>query len=324
MKVSSGNKALQTLTNKIKRGNIIFTHKLQRREGVWSKSAKSLLIDSLLRGYPVNPVYTVIDEKQAVIDGVQRLSTCYDYINDGFALSKNLEPIELDGQMYEITGKKFSKLDDPVKDELMSAQIQVYEITEYTDKEVRDMFSRLNGGKPLNSVQKMTPEMSDDLSNTIFDIISHPFFAKVLTPAQLKSSVDQYIALEILMLSEINNEYDFGSFSRKDKEKFIEYYNNKVNIDKIKMVKQGLNKLDEAFDENIKIPKTSVSFIVYTYYRCIKDKKNTAKLTDLVKQFLDNYDSNEEYKSYIQNGTSSAESVKSRLSYWRKIIKELQ
>ena len=324
MKVSSGNKALQTLTNKIKRGNIIFTHKLQRSEGVWSKSAKSLLIDSLLRGYPVNPVYTVIDEKQAVIDGVQRLSTCYDYINDGFALSKNLEPIELDGQMYEITGKKFSKLDDPVKDELMSAQIQVYEITEYTDKEVRDMFSRLNGGKPLNSVQKMTPEMSDDLSNTIFDIISHPFFAKVLTPAQLKSSVDQSIALEILMLSEINNEYDFGSFSRKDKEKFIEYYNNKVNIDKIKMVKQGLNKLDEAFDENIKIPKTSVSFIVYTYYRCIKDKKNTAKLTDLVKQFLDNYDSNEEYKSYIQNGTSSAESVKSRLSYWRKIIKELQ
>ena len=324
MKVSSGNKALQTLTNKIKRGNIIFTHKLQRREGVWSKSAKSLLIDSLLRGYPVNPVYTVIDEKQAVIDGVQRLSTCYDYINDGFALSKDLEPIELDGQMYEITGKKFSKLDDPVKDELMSAQIQVYEITEYTDKEVRDMFSRLNGGKPLNSVQKMTPEMSDDLSNTIFDIISHPFFAKVLTPAQLKSSVDQSIALEILMLSEINNEYDFGSFSRKDKEKFIEYYNNKVNIDKIKMVKQGLNKLDESFDENIKIPKTSVSFIVYTYYRCIKDKKNTAKLTDLVKQFLDNYDSNEEYKSYIQNGTSSAESVKSRLSYWRKIIKELQ
>lgn len=324
MKVSSGNKALQTLTNKIKRGNIIFTHKLQRREGVWSKSAKSLLIDSLLRGYPVNPVYTVIDEKQAVIDGVQRLSTCYDYINDGFALSKDLEPIELDGQIYEITGKKFSKLDDLVKDELMSAQIQVYEITEYTDKEVRDMFSRLNGGKPLNSVQKMTPEMSDDLSNTIFDIISHPFFAKVLTPAQLKSSVDQSIALEILMLSEINNEYDFGSFSRKDKEKFIEYYNNKVNIDKIKMVKQGLNKLDEAFDENIKIPKTSVSFIVYTYYRCIKDKKNTAKLTDLVKQFLDNYDSNEEYKSYIQNGTSSAESVKSRLSYWRKIIKELQ
>lgn len=323
MKVSGGNKALQTLTNKIKRQNIIFTHKLQRREGVWSKSSMSLLIDSLLRGYPVNPVYTVMDEKQAVIDGVQRLSTCYDYINNGFALSKNLEPLELDGQIYEIAGKKFSKLDDPVKDELMSSQIQVYEITDYTDKEVREMFRRLNAGKALNSVQQLTPNMSDDLSDTIFDIVSHPFFEKVLTPAQLKSSVDQSIALEVLMLSEISNEYDFGSFGRKDKEKFIEYYNDKVNISKVKMIKQGLDKLDESFDENVKIPKTSVSFVMYTYYRCIKDKKSTSKLTDIVKQFLDDYDSNEEYKSFIQNGTSSGESVKSRLSYWRKVIKEL-
>ena len=323
MKVSGGNKALQTITNKIKRGNIIFTHKLQRREGVWSKQSKSLLIDSLLRGYPVNPVYTVLDDKQAVIDGVQRLSTCYSYINDEFALSKDLEPLILDEQTYEISGKKFSKLDDPVKDELMSSQIQVYEITNYTDKEVRDMFSRLNGGKPLNTVQKLTPVMSDELSDVIFDIISKPFFEKVLTSAQLKSSVDQSIAIEILMLSEISNEYDFGSFSKKDKEKFIEYYNNKISEEKVNFIKQALDKLDDVFDDNVKIPKTSISFVIYTYYRCFKDKKSTSKLTDIVKEFLDNYDSNDEYKSFIQQGTSSGESVKTRLQYWRNIIREL-
>lgn len=323
MKVSGGNKALQTITNKIKRGNIIFTHKLQRREGVWSRQSKSLLIDSLLRGYPVNPVYTVLDDKQAVIDGVQRLSTCYSYINDEFALSKDLEPLILDEQTYEISGKKFSKLDDPVKDELMSSQIQVYEITNYTDKEVRDMFSRLNGGKPLNTVQKLTPVMSDELSDVIFDIISKPFFEKVLTSAQLKSSVDQSIAIEILMLSEISNEYDFGSFSKKDKEKFIEYYNNKISEEKVNFIKQALDKLDDVFDDNVKIPKTSISFVIYTYYRCFKDKKSTSKLTDIVKEFLDNYDSNDEYKSFIQQGTSSGESVKTRLQYWRNIIREL-
>ena len=323
MKVSGGNKALQTITNKIKRGNIIFTHKLQRREGVWSKQSKSLLIDSLLRGYPVNPVYTVFDDKQAVIDGVQRLSTCYSYINDGFALSNDLEPLILDEQTYEISGKKFSKLDDPVKDELMSSQIQVYEITNYTGKEVRDMFSRLNGGKPLNTVQKLTPAMSDELSDVIFDIISKPFFEKVLTSAQLKSSVDQSIAIEILMLSEISNEYDFGSFSKKDKEKFIEYYNNKISEEKVNFIKQALDKLDDVFDDNVKIPKTSISFVIYTYYRCFKDKKSTSKLTDIVKEFLDNYDSNDEYKSFIQQGTSSGESVKTRLQYWRNIIRVL-
>ena len=101
----------------------------------------------------------------------------------------------------------------------------------------------------------------------------------------------------------------------------IEYYNDKVNTDKVKMSKQGLDKLDEAFDENVKIPKTSVSFVIYTYYRCIKDKKSTSKLTDIVKQFLDNYDSNEEYKSFIQNGTSSVEPVIVTGSIFMKFFK---
>ena len=105
MKVSSSNKALQTLTNKIKRNDIIFTHKLQRRENCWSTRQKALLIDSLLRGYPVNPVYLVTDEKQEVIDGVQRLSTCYSYVNNGFTLSKNLEPVKIGENTYEIRRK---------------------------------------------------------------------------------------------------------------------------------------------------------------------------------------------------------------------------
>lgn len=323
MKVSSSNKAVQTLANKIKRENIIFTHKLQRREGVWNKHSKSLLIDSLLRGYPVNPIYTVMDEKQAVIDGVQRLSTCYSYINNGFSLSKNLEPITIGENTYEIAGKKFSKLDDIVKDELMGAQIQIYEITDYTDKEVRTMFSRLNGGKPLNTAQKMTPDMSDELSSAINEIISNPLFEKALTPAQLKSSVDLSTAIEVLMLSEIGTEYDFGSFSRSDREKFVQYYNDKVNTEKVEIIKQAINKIDAVFDDDVKIPKTSLSFIIYTYYRCIKDKKNTTKLTEIVKQFLNEYDSNEEYKAYLQQGTSSSESVKARLDYWRNIIREM-
>lgn len=182
MKVSSGNKPVQTLVNKVNRGNIILKHRLQRREGVWNKEAKSLLIDSLLRGYIVNPIHTISEGgKQYVIDGVQRLDTVSTFIGDGFALSKNMKPVEIEDVSYEIAGKKFSKLDDPVRDEILSSQIQVYEITEYTDKDVREMFSRLNSGKPLNTTQKMTPNMSDYMSDAISDIVSHPFFEKVLT-----------------------------------------------------------------------------------------------------------------------------------------------
>lgn len=324
MKVSSGNKPVQTLTNKVSRGNIVLKHRLQRREGVWGKEAKSLLIDSLLRGYIVNPIHTISEGgKQYVIDGVQRLDTLFTFLNDGFALSKNLKPVEIENVSYEIGGKKFSKLDQPVKDEIQSSQIQVYEITEYTDTDVREMFSRLNSGKPLNTSQRLTPSMSDYLSDAIFEIVSHPFFEKVLTAAQLKSSVDQATALEILMLCATNEDYEINSFSRKDREKFIEYSNYKEMNDKVELIKQALNKLDENFDENVKIPKTSLSFIVYAVCRVIKEKKGMTKAMDAIKDFLTNYDSNEEYKSYITQGTSGSESINNRLQFWRNVVKSL-
>lgn len=324
MKVASGNTPVQTLTNKIGRKNIILKHRLQRREGVWSKAQKSLLIDSLLRGYIVNPVHTIVENrKQYVIDGVQRLSTLYDFVNDLFSLSKDLEKIDIDGKTYEIASKKFSKLDQPVQDELLSSQIQVYEITEYVDKDVREMFSRLNSGKPLNTIQKMTPIMSDELSDTILELVSHPFFKKVLTTPQLKSSVDQAIVLETLMLCEQSKDYDFGSFNKKDKEKFIEYYNDNMKKEKLECVKKALDKLNETFDKNVNIPKTSISFIIFAYYRVIKDNKSISKLAGAVKDFLKNYETNEEYKNYILQGTNSKESVQKRLSFWRNIVRKL-
>ncbi|KAI4445139.1 hypothetical protein C823_007646 [Eubacterium plexicaudatum ASF492] len=279
MKVSSPNKPVQTITNKIKREQILFTHKLQRPEGVWNNNQKSLLIDSLLRGYLINPTYTVLENgKQYVIDGVQRLYSIYTFINDGYRLSKNLEPIVIDEETYEIAGKKFSKLDEKVRDELSAAQLQVCEISDYTDKDVREMFRRLNSGKPLNTTQKMTPDMSDELSDAVLSIVLHPFFQKVLTPAQLKSSVDLSIAIEILMLSEISDKYDFGSFRKDDRQKFIQYYNERVDLEKIELIKQGLDRLDESIPEDVKINKTTISFICYGAYRIVKDNKSFENL----------------------------------------------
>lgn len=324
MKVSSPNKPVQTIVNKIKRGDILFTHKLQRKEGVWNKTQKSLLIDSLLRGYLINPTYTVIEnQKQYVIDGVQRLSSVSDYIQGKYNLSKNLEPITIDGQKYEIAGKKFKKLDEKLQEDLMSAQIQVCEISEHTDKDVREMFRRLNSGKPLNTSQKLTPDMSDELSGAVLDIVTLPFFDKVLTGAQLKSSVDLSIVIEILMMSEIDNGYELSSFRKSDREKFIQFYNNKVDSKQIATIKKSLNNLNDALGEDVKINKTSISFICYAGYEILKKKKSFSKFVDAVKDFLKKYDKNEAYKALIQQGTSSPESVKGRLDYWNNIIKKI-
>ena len=73
----------------------------------------------------------------------------------------------------------------------------------------------------------------------------------------------------------------------------------------------------------MKIPKTSISVLCYASYRVYKDKKNYEKFSLKVVEFLTGYDNNTEYKEKLGGGTTSADSVRFRLNYWREILKTL-
>ena len=88
-------RSLQSLVKDMEKGTISLSHKLQRPEGQWNKKQKSNLIDSLLRHYPINPTYGIVetDGTLSIIDGVQRLSTIRDFIVNKFSLSKDMENV---------------------------------------------------------------------------------------------------------------------------------------------------------------------------------------------------------------------------------------
>ena len=83
-----------------------------------------------------------------------------------------------------------------------------------------------------------------------------------------------------------------------------------------------MDRFNESFDE-IKIPVTSIPQILYAGYRITKDKGSFIKLVDKVADFVANYDSNDEYKQFVQSGTGSHENVNGRFQYWRNIVKGL-
>lgn len=322
MEFTCRTRTLQALSKNIAKSKILLSHELQRKEGAWSPRQKSDLIDSLLRNYPINPTYSVKDDGVlAIIDGVQRLSTIRDFLDSKFALSKTLKPVVINGEEKNIAGLRFKKMDDDTKEALLNSELQIYEITEYTDEDVREMFRRQNAGTALKPSQKLTSSQSKELTHLLFELSSHPFIQKILTPTQIKKDVDRDICREVLMLSEVSKDNPVTSFRAKDMDEFVSNY----EIDEIKVenIKAALDKLDEAFDENTKIPKTSISFIIYAMMRAVKDKKSTQKLIGLINDFLTNYDSNEGYKQYCLQGTSNNINVTGRLNYWRDIIKAL-
>ncbi len=313
-------KTLQALNKAMEKGTILLSHKLQRPEGQWNKRQKTDLIDSLLRKYPINATYAIKEDGTlSVIDGIQRLSCVRDFIANKFALSKDMEPVVVNSEEKNLAGLKFNKLDEDTKDAILSAELQIYELTDCTEKDVREMFRRQNAGKPLNGKQLRIVHESDEFSEAVYSLAMHPFMNKLMTNVQRKNGTDRDLIIQTLMLIETNQNNDFTSFRSKDIDVFVQDHSDEC-ISKINTLKDAMDAFDTAF-ETVKIPVTSVPMILYSGYRMKKDKKSFTKLIEIINEFLSGYDNNEEYKQYVRSGTSGQENVRGRLEWWKNKIK---
>lgn len=325
MDYTSKTRSLQSLVKDMNNGVINLSHKLQRPEGQWNKKQCTDLIDSLLRHYPINPTYGIVEDdgKLSIIDGVQRLSTIRDYIGNKFALSKDMNTVKINGVEKDLSGLKFNKLDEDVKSEILNAELQIYRMTDCTETDIRELFRRQNSGKPLSNKLMRVVHESDEFSEVIYSLANHPFMNKIMSKTQRKNGTNRDIIIQAMMLISSNQEQEFTSFRTKDINAYVTIYADHY-LDRAGILEEAMDKFNEVFEGEVKIPSTSIPQILYAGYRIQKDKKSFSRLAEKVSEFIATYDSNEEYKKYVQSGTGSKENVKGRFDYWRRIVKELQ
>ena len=325
MDYTSKTRSLQSLVKDMNKGTINLSHKLQRPEGQWNRTQRTDLIDSLLRHYPINPTYGIVEENGtlSIIDGVQRLSTIRDYIGNKFALSKEMDTVIVNGEEKNLSGLKFDKLDEDTQDEILKSELQIYRITDCTETDIRELFRRQNAGRPLSNKLMRVVHESDEFSEVIYSLSNHPFMDKIMSKAQHKNGTDRDTIIQAMMLISSNQEQEFTSFRTKDIDTYVTDYADQY-LDRADTLKEAMDRFNEAFDGKIKISSTSIPQILYSGYRIVKDKKSFSRLAEKVSEFVTTYDSNEEYKQYVQSGTGSKENVKGRFDYWRRIVKELQ
>lgn len=332
MKTSSKERTLQWINEQYSRGVISFSHKLQRPIGQWNPRMKSLLIHSLLVGFPVNPIYVVEENGTTyTLDGSQRTSTCIEYLNNKFALSKEVSNIVISSKEnggfvskeYDIAGKKFSKLDEEVQRLLLSCQLEFCILSDYTDEDVREMFRRQNSGKSLNGKQLRITKESDRFSTLVYELANHPFMNKLMTKAQRKNGTDRDLIIQTFMLIQTNQNEDYTSFRSKDIDSFVADHSDAIPEDKVNSLMEAMDKFSAAFDDGLKVPVTSVPMMLYCGYRVTKDKKSFSKLVEIINEFLAGYEKNEDYKRFVMSGTSSTENVKGRFDWWRDKIRSL-
>ena len=119
-----------------------------QREDVWNRKQQSELIESVLIGLPL-PLMYFYEDKNAnliVVDGRQRLTAFFKYMNNDYPLS---ELRILKG----ISGRKFEDLDPVLQSKLEDFQLMIQIIKPPTPDTVKfQIFDRVNrGGTPLNN-----------------------------------------------------------------------------------------------------------------------------------------------------------------------------
>lgn len=200
-----------------------------QRSFVWEKHRMSELIWSIIMGYPIPPVYSERGGNENdkvkvydVLDGQQRCTTIYKYISDEFALT-DLKPIPyLDEEGNEcemdISGKKFSELEEELQDIIKDATITVKYFDNLEQHQKAEMFRRLNNGKPLSAKSRTLASAKN--IGSLLDIGSHKLFDEMLTEKS-RSNKNQAV-LVVKAWTMLNKPVEEISFASKDFNPMIE------------------------------------------------------------------------------------------------------
>lgn len=119
----------KTLRNQIEKGQVSFDCAVQRNP-VWDMSRKSLLIHSMIEGYPIPPFYFARkdDGKYDALDGQQRSLSIKGYLDGEFPLSDDTpQVIDENGFPVTVSRLKFSELPEWAQD-----NIKDYSLTSIT------------------------------------------------------------------------------------------------------------------------------------------------------------------------------------------------
>lgn len=162
----------------------------QREGGIWGLDAQKQLIDTVINGFDVPKLYlhkfpqAVNSNGQtfeyAVIDGKQRLTALWNYIDGVYALASGFE--YLSDSSVKAADHKYSDLArayPEIKTDFDSYSLDVVTIETDDLELIEEMFSRLNEAMPLNAAEKRNA-VPGPLSDAVRDLAGYDFFVKKL------------------------------------------------------------------------------------------------------------------------------------------------
>lgn len=308
-----------------------------QREDVWSTEKKAELVESVLMGLPLPIFYFNQDRygRLIVVDGRQRLTALFQYMNDKFPLKK----LKI---MSKLNDRSFSQLPPVYQSRIEDFQIQAHVILPPTPDRIKfDIFDRVNrGGMQLNKQEIRNALYQGNATQILAEIVKSQEFADATGNAFLneKRMKDKYLITRFITFYL----YRTGQLIQEDGKKYVykddidellgcgmeqmNRMNEEETSELIRLVKWSLEKSffylgKDAFRLQKEGRRSPINMNVFetVMYVMLLIPKNNPLIREQVNNRINYFISSKKFRENIGNHRDSALKLNWRLEYAEKL-----
>jgi len=343
---ASGDPEIASLYKKEKRGKLILQPDFQRQY-VWDATKASKLIESAILLIPLPIIYLSEekDGKEYVIDGQQRLTSFFSFIDGKFPDGRIFKLSGLN-VCTELNGKKFSELTDDLQDKVNSYIVRTITFKKESSEDLKfEIFERLNTG----SVQLNDQELRNCLYRGRFNFALQEMAADsdFMYICGLKASDKRMKDKELVLRfcafyhktylnykAPIRNFLNIEAQEKRDisDKELLELkaaFKNSCQIirsifdsNAFKRFYKGKDGQPNGFWETKKFNTSLFDILMYSFAK--EDKNKVFQNLDSIKEALITLmTDDQEFVDSIELSTSSVQAVTTRFDKWRKMLQEI-
>lgn len=330
--------------NALDKETVRTNHPLQRSSGQWSEEYRDGLIGTILKNEDIP--YIVICEqilkdsvRNYLIDGIQRITTIYNYSKNVFKLGNKVEnPLveyeviktdengnnlrDEDGELIresvvcDIRGKYYRDLPKELQEQFDEYQVMEVKHLNCSDERIGYEIRRYNHAKNMGASQGGITYLNSNIAEKIKGITTHTFFKDLgnFTKTERKNDTFSRIILESIMATYFLDEW------KSPLKDICSFLNSNITDNMICNFMEEMNALSNALtDDTSKIFTSKNSFLWFaTYHKFCKYGLDTKKFVSFMKEF------NETLCSKEWNGETFTELNKVSTKKKTLIIKKLE
>lgn len=286
-------------------------HPLQRSSGQWSEEYRDGLIGTVLKNEDIP--YIVICEqilddviKNYLIDGIQRITTIYNYSRNAFKLGNKVEnPLveyeviktdengnnlrDEDGELIretivcDIRGKYYRDLPKELQEVFDEYQVMEVKHLNCSDERIGYEIRRYNHAKNMGASQSGITYLNSNIAEEVKSITNHTFFKDIgnFTKTEKKNDTLSRVVLESIMTT-----YFLDKWKSPLKD-ICSFMNENLNCDMLSTFKNGLDEIASVMTDGVKEMFTAKNSFLWlaTYYKFAKLGLETKKFIEFMEEF---------------------------------------